>query len=529
MRHRRRTGGRRHRLCSAPTIRRQSTGTSPCGWADRDGCAVEERPAASGWRGLVVGIDARGGSGRLVARSCARMVDRRAVRRSACGADFAARHGRDFPGRIRVDGVALVVRQRDHSVGRQIAILPAGAVSRDLDRARRMAVVDAAMCSPAGRRFPIHSRCLFSPLHVLLAAFNPAISLRAFDAVIFVYLCLGGIGIILFFRDRGWHAGGAVVAALAFALGGAASARVQHIGQVISLAYLPLVLWLLARALERSSWRAGLAAGAIAGLMAIGRDQVALLSPLCGRRLSCWPTGSRATRACSSACARACKPLSAAAVSGALVAAVPVIMTDAAGGALEPSRGQLRLGGRRLDPSGAPAADSYSPICSGRWTRRSHTGRRRARSGTPPGAGRDFISRRTCRWFMPARCRSSRSSSFGLIRGVAFARDIRFLHDRGGADAALRARLLYAGVPPDVRTAVRLALSPGRRRHLRAAARLLAIVAGYLVHRWLSGTVPAATRVQRALEIACAIAFVAAAFAVAAIRWSASNLRSYRW
>src|SRR6516162_8671252 len=101
---------------------------------------------------------------------------------------------------------------------------------------------------------------LFSPLHVLLAAFNPAITLRAFDAVTFAYLFLGGVGIILLFRDRGWHAGGALVAAMAFALGGAANARLQHIGQVISLCYLPLILWLVARALERSSIRAGVAA-----------------------------------------------------------------------------------------------------------------------------------------------------------------------------------------------------------------------------------------------------------------------------
>src|SRR5216684_2296704 len=59
---------------------------------------------------------------------------------------------------------------------------------------------------------------LFSPLHVLLAASNSAVSLRAFDAVTFVYLFLGGLGILLFFRDRGWHPGGALVAAMAFAL-----------------------------------------------------------------------------------------------------------------------------------------------------------------------------------------------------------------------------------------------------------------------------------------------------------------------
>src|SRR5262245_15835932 len=100
---------------------------------------------------------------------------------------------------------------------------------------------------------------LFAPLYVLLAACNSAVSLRAFDAVTFAYLFLGGIGIILFFHDRGWHAGGALVAAMAFAFGGAASARLQHTGQVISLCYLPLALWLIARALERQSWRAGLA------------------------------------------------------------------------------------------------------------------------------------------------------------------------------------------------------------------------------------------------------------------------------
>jgi hypothetical protein len=90
---------------------------------------------------------------------------------------------------------------------------------------------------------------LFSPLHVLLAALDPAVGLRAFDAVTFAYLLLGGVGIILFFHDRGWHMGGAIVAAMAFALGGAASARLQHTVQVVSLAYLPLALWLTARAL----------------------------------------------------------------------------------------------------------------------------------------------------------------------------------------------------------------------------------------------------------------------------------------
>src|SRR5437667_3111969 len=39
---------------------------------------------------------------------------------------------------------------------------------------------------------------LFSPLHVLLAGLHPDIGLRAFDGVTFIYLFLGGLGIILF-------------------------------------------------------------------------------------------------------------------------------------------------------------------------------------------------------------------------------------------------------------------------------------------------------------------------------------------
>src|SRR5205085_11156086 len=135
---------------------------------------------------------------------------------------------------------------------------------------------------------------LASPLHVLLAWISSAPSFLAVDAVTFAYLFLGGLGIILYFRDRGWHGAGALVAALAFAFGGAASARLQHTGQVISLAWLPVALWLLSRALDRGkasvSWCYGALAGAAAALVVLGRDQVALLEVyvLAGFLLAHW-------------------------------------------------------------------------------------------------------------------------------------------------------------------------------------------------------------------------------------------------
>jgi hypothetical protein len=118
---------------------------------------------------------------------------------------------------------------------------------------------------------------ILSPFHLALAAFDATPSFRAVDFITFAYLFAGAVGMLLFFRDRGWHWAGAIAAALIFAFGGSAASRLQHTSEVVSLAYLPLALWLLARTLERASWRCGLAAGLLIALLASGRDQVALI------------------------------------------------------------------------------------------------------------------------------------------------------------------------------------------------------------------------------------------------------------
>ena len=118
---------------------------------------------------------------------------------------------------------------------------------------------------------------IFSPPHVLLALLQPQSSFRAVDGVTFAALLAGGVGILMLFRDRGWHIAGALVAALAFMFGGVCASRLQHTGQILSVAYFPPALWLLLRALERSSPAYGLAAGLAIALLAVAPDQVALL------------------------------------------------------------------------------------------------------------------------------------------------------------------------------------------------------------------------------------------------------------
>jgi hypothetical protein len=163
---------------------------------------------------------------------------------------------------------------------------------------------------------------VFSPPFLLLAALVPDPGFRAFDAVVFGMLGLGGLAVMALFRDRGWHPAGGLLAALAFAFGASAAWRVQHVGQVLSLSLWPVALWLLLRALERRSWRYGLAAGLAAGLMALGRDQVALL----GLWLLAGAAAAFAVRSRPRLGAMVA-PLTAGAIGGALVVAGPTLLT----------------------------------------------------------------------------------------------------------------------------------------------------------------------------------------------------------
>lgn len=121
---------------------------------------------------------------------------------------------------------------------------------------------------------------IFSPFFLIAAALVPEPSFVLGDAISFAMLAMGGLALIAFFHDRGWSAAGGLIAALAFALGGSAAWRIQHTGQIMSLSWLPVSLWLLARALDRRSMGYGAAAGAFAAMLVLGRDQVAFLGVL---------------------------------------------------------------------------------------------------------------------------------------------------------------------------------------------------------------------------------------------------------
>jgi hypothetical protein len=328
---------------------------------------------------------------------------------------------------------------------------------------------------------------IFSPLHLALAALDPTPSFREADFVTFAYLFAGGLGLMLFFRDRGWHPGGAAIAALIFAFGGSASSRLQHTSEIISLSYVPTALWLLARTLDRASWRTGLAAGVVIALLTIGRDQVALLGlyALAIYVIAWWLDGEgRLARL-----RRTLLPLAACAVTAVLIAAVPLVLSallaadsnrpvigleHAGRGSLHPAL-LLMLAFADLFGAADPNVDFWGPP-SLAWD-----------AAMPPSGislaqnmGEIYCGIVAVVLILGA----------GLGRGLLWAREVRvfpialglvLLYALGWNTPAFR--LMYEVLP-----GVDLFRRPADATFIIGL--LIAVQAGYLVHRVISGTAP---------------------------------------
>ena len=353
---------------------------------------------------------------------------------------------------------------------------------------------------------------IFSPLHVIAALLVPNPSPWFADVLVFVLLYSGGAGMILFFRERGWHVGGALGAALAFSFGGSAASRIQHIGQVESLVFLPIALWMLARALERSSWRAGAGAGVFAAFIALGRDQVSLIAVylLIGFVFWHWLSGPDWR----SRIAASMKPLIAGAIAGVVIVTVPVMLTAllavhsnrpdigfafAAGGSLHPANllmlvfpdlfGASDFNRELWGPPGFAWHDAFGP-----------TGLAVAQN-----VGQIYVSALVAVAVL----------SFGVVRGLLWTREIRFF------SVAMALTLLYALGKYTPAFHWIYDFVPGVKFYRRPAdatfvfCALLALLGGYLVHRFLADTVPTPCRWQRAAEIVIAVALIGVAIGLA--------------
>lgn len=191
---------------------------------------------------------------------------------------------------------------------------------------------------------------IFSPPFLLLALVNARPSLWAVDATVLASMFSGGVALIAWFRDRDWHWAGALVAAIAFSFGAAMAWRIQHIGQVLSLAYLPLALLCLDRAIERGSAVWGAATGIVVGCIVLGRDQVALLCIYLITAYATWQLFASADFR--SGLLRRVTALGVGGAIGLAVIVIPVILTALlAGGSNRPAIDYMGAGRGSLHPA----------------------------------------------------------------------------------------------------------------------------------------------------------------------------------
>lgn len=333
---------------------------------------------------------------------------------------------------------------------------------------------------------------IFSPPFLLLALLDPDPSFRAADAAVLGMLGFAGVAILLLFADRGWHPAGGFVAAISFAFGASAAWRIQHIGQVVSLSFWVMALWLLCRALDRRSPLYGFGAGVVAGFMALGRDQVAYLGLWALLVVALWRCLEAPSRR--AAVRGAAAPVLAGIAGGALVATVPVVLTALLSN--ESNRLAINLAGAgqgSLHPAllltavipdlfgvAGPFVDYWGPP-SPRW-----------------GAVDLFLARNMGVLYIGAL--PIALVAIGAVRGLLWSREIRPLTVLAGVMLLYtlgRYTPFFAPVFWFI-PGVDLFRRPADATFLLGA--LLAILAGYTAHRRWSGTVMAVSPARRATE-----------------------------
>ena len=355
---------------------------------------------------------------------------------------------------------------------------------------------------------------IFVPAFMLLALVDGAPSFAAMDATVYAALGLGGLALLGFFRDRGWHTAGGAVAALSFAFGGAAAWRVQHTGQVMSLAMLPIVLLFLSRTIERRSYLYGIATGITAGFMAVGRDQIALLGiyMLAAYAITTLLSGPKPLERIRGAIG----PLVAGGVAAALVVAVPVAFSlvllnesnrpeidfvGAGHGSMHPAS-LITAAIADLFGQGAPEVDYWGP------------------PSVAFGVTDIYLAQNMGAFYAGA-LPIVAILFLGIARGQLIRREIAFfsifgllfvLYALGWYTPAFRA--MYDWLP-----GVKIYRRPADATFMIGFA--ISLLGGYAIHRWLTGEVDKPSTAVRVLQWAiAAIVFVAlpVAFALHADR-----------
>src|SRR4051812_48108079 len=118
---------------------------------------------------------------------------------------------------------------------------------------------------------------IFAPAFFLWALFDPAPSLHTFDLIVYAHLLMGGLAMAAIGWRAHWPVAACVLAAVIFMFAGVAAGRLQHTGAILAYALFPPALLLMQVALDRRSLLAAAGFAVVATVLALARNQVALL------------------------------------------------------------------------------------------------------------------------------------------------------------------------------------------------------------------------------------------------------------
>jgi hypothetical protein len=348
---------------------------------------------------------------------------------------------------------------------------------------------------------------IFSPPYLLLATLDATPTARAADATLLAMILCAAAAMMLWLADKGWHPAAALVTALSFAFGAAMAWRIQHVGQVLSLCYLPIVLLLLDRALDRRSILYGMGAGLAAAFLVLGRDQVALLAIYFLVGYVAYRMLSAADRMATLKAAM--PPLAGAALIGIAVITVPVLLTLLV--AQNSNRPAIDLEGAvrgSLHP--ALFLTAFAPDVFGSSGRAGHYW------GPPSAIWNDtglYLAQNMGQLYMGALPLAA--LILATVTGIIGHRDIRYIF------IAFVVAIVYALGWYTPIFAVMHAILPGVDLYRRPADAvfligfLASVLSGYALHRLLTDQTLSLTRLQTGLAILIPVAAFSGLLALA--------------
>lgn len=119
---------------------------------------------------------------------------------------------------------------------------------------------------------------LFTPHTLVAVIMGERYSIHFNDATTLLSVLLGSIALFLYtYKENGQTVLWALIAAVVFMLGGSATARLQHVPQIITYATLPIILLLVQKVCSTPTWAATGLLAAVLALYLINLNQVAFI------------------------------------------------------------------------------------------------------------------------------------------------------------------------------------------------------------------------------------------------------------